>query len=159
MTDEKETKNKEYDEYVGGDYFEEKEEKSFKQRLEDFLDSKYFLVSVFILVSIISFSLGRISESNKKEAVRVIKNGQKIEQNIAPSNTTEVSKSNTANLINSESQNLPEVVVGSKNGTKYHYPWCPGAKQISEKNLITFNSIEEARAKGYTNASNCKGLK
>jgi len=50
-------------------------------------------------------------------------------------------------------------VVASKSGTKYHYPWCAGAKQISAKNLITFNSIEEARAAGYTPASNCKGLK
>jgi hypothetical protein len=55
--------------------------------------------------------------------------------------------------------NKEEMVVASKNGTKYHYPWCTGAKQISEKNLIKFSSIAEARAKGYTPASNCKGLK
>ena len=52
-----------------------------------------------------------------------------------------------------------EQVVASKNGTKYHYPWCAGAKQIAEKNKITFASTEEARAKGYTPAANCKGLK
>ena len=40
-----------------------------------------------------------------------------------------------------------------------YYPWCAGAKQISEKNKITFASTEEARAKGYTPAANCKGLK
>jgi len=50
-------------------------------------------------------------------------------------------------------------VVASKNGTKYHLPTCAGAKQISDKNKVTFGSIEEARAKGYTPASNCKGLK
>ena len=50
-------------------------------------------------------------------------------------------------------------VVASKNGTKYHFPWCGGAKQISDKNKITFKSAEEARKAGYTPASNCKGLK
>jgi hypothetical protein len=49
-------------------------------------------------------------------------------------------------------------VVGSKNGTKYHYPWCAGAQTIKEENKIFFASIEEARAKGYTPAANCKGL-
>lgn len=50
-------------------------------------------------------------------------------------------------------------VVASKSGTKYHYPWCSGAKQISEKNKIIFSSIEDARKAGYAPATNCKGLK
>ena len=49
--------------------------------------------------------------------------------------------------------------VASKNGTKYHFPWCSGAKSISEVNKIWFNSVEEARASGYAPAANCKGLK
>ena len=49
-------------------------------------------------------------------------------------------------------------VIGSKNGTKYHYPWCPGAKQISEVNMVYFTSVEKAREAGYTPAGNCKGL-
>jgi len=49
-------------------------------------------------------------------------------------------------------------VVASKTGTKYHYPWCAGANGISEKNKITFESKEKARAAGYLPAGNCKGL-
>lgn len=49
-------------------------------------------------------------------------------------------------------------VVASKSGTKYHYPWCGGANGISEKNKITFESVDAARAAGYTPAGNCKGL-
>jgi hypothetical protein len=51
------------------------------------------------------------------------------------------------------------VVVASKSGTKYHYPWCSGAKQISAKNKIVFASPEEAQKAGYSPATNCKGLK
>jgi hypothetical protein len=49
-------------------------------------------------------------------------------------------------------------LVGSKNGTKYHLVTYPGAKQIKEENKVYFDSIESARAAGYTPAANCKGL-
>lgn len=52
-----------------------------------------------------------------------------------------------------------EAVVASKNGTKYHFPWCAGAQSIKEENKIWFDSTAQARAAGYTPASNCKGLK
>ena len=48
--------------------------------------------------------------------------------------------------------------VGSKNGTKYHALWCPGASQIKDENKVFFNSKEEAVASGYAPATNCKGL-
>lgn len=48
--------------------------------------------------------------------------------------------------------------VASKNGEVYHLPWCSGAKRISEKNKVWFESKEEAEAAGYRKAGNCKGL-
>ncbi|MBI4086620.1 hypothetical protein HY416_01410 [Candidatus Kaiserbacteria bacterium] len=48
--------------------------------------------------------------------------------------------------------------VGSKNGSKYHLPWCSGAARIAEENKIWFSSKEEAEAAGYTPAANCKGI-
>ncbi len=48
--------------------------------------------------------------------------------------------------------------VGSKKGTKYHLPWCPGAKTMNEANKIWFESKEAAEAAGYTPAGNCKGI-
>lgn len=56
------------------------------------------------------------------------------------------------------SAQLPGSVVASKKGTKYHFPWCPGATTMNEANKIWFGSEAEARAAGYTPASNCKGL-
>lgn len=49
-------------------------------------------------------------------------------------------------------------VVASKNGTKYFLPWCGGASQINDANKIWFATKEEAEAKGYQPAGNCKGL-
>lgn len=114
-------------------------------KLERFLESRYFLAVVLILVAVSSFSLGRISKiHDAREPVRLI----------SSAGVGEVKGVATSNIsLDSAS------VVASKNGTKYHLATCPGAKQISEKNKISFASIEEARASGYTPAANCKGLK
>lgn len=48
--------------------------------------------------------------------------------------------------------------VASKKGSKYHLPWCAGAKSILEENKIWFASKEEAEKAGYTPAGNCKGI-
>lgn len=48
--------------------------------------------------------------------------------------------------------------VGSKSGTRYYLPWCGGVKNIKPENLVYFASKEEAEAKGYTPAKNCKGI-
>ncbi len=155
------------EEYVDSLYFDENLKLTPKERLENFLDSRSFVVACVILVAISSFSLGRISGlEDKKVPVKVINGNVQNLQNLDGQQkiNTERAKDGASAVISvvnieNSNQNPSEIVVGSKNGTKYHYPWCAGAKQIAEKNLITFNSIEEARAKGYTPASNCKGLK
>lgn len=48
--------------------------------------------------------------------------------------------------------------VASKNGTAYHFPWCPGALTMKEENKIYFETKEEAEKAGYKPAGNCKGL-
>lgn len=50
------------------------------------------------------------------------------------------------------------LLVGSKNSTKYHYPWCSGAQRIKDSNKVWFSSEKEARDRGYTPAGNCPGL-
>lgn len=121
-------------------------------KLQNFLNGKWFVPTVIVLVAVIGFCLGRISGlEEKREPVRVLTNTPQLSNSVSASaNTAAVS----ASLETSSGQ-----VVASKNGTKYHYSWCAGAKQIAEKNKIYFASIEDARAAGLTPASNCKGLK
>ncbi len=121
----------------------------FYQKFKEMLNSKYFFILVSALLAIIAFLLGRISAITKSP-VTIYK------ENTILFNAGEVKGLETVkedvSFTNGE-------VVASKTGTKYHYPWCAGAKQISLKNKIMFKSIEEAKAKGYLPASNCKGLK
>lgn len=46
--------------------------------------------------------------------------------------------------------------VGSIKSDKYHYPHCRWAKKIAPENLIYFNSVQEAKAKGYVPCGTCK---
>ena len=107
---------------------------------------------VIVLVGIGGFGIGRLSmqENGAQEAkilsASVIQSGQ------------------TGNSSNEPSFEVPALeeggqVVASKSGTKYHYPWCSGAKSIKEENKVYFDNIEAARAAGYTPAGNCKGLR
>lgn len=44
----------------------------------------------------------------------------------------------------------------SKKSNKYHYPSCRWAKKIKSYNLITFNSVGEAKRAGYVPCKVCK---
>lgn len=103
-----------------------------------------------ILVAFLSFGLGRLS---------------KIEENKVPITIESVGAGvigtqNTDNnpQLGGETSKLG-VIVASKNGTKYHFPWCSGAMRMKDENKIWFESEDEAKSAGYSPASNCKGLK
>lgn len=109
-----------------------------------------FISLTIILVAFLSFGLGRLS---------------KIEESKVPITIESAGASvlNTQNIGNnpqlgSEASKLG-VIVASKNGTKYHFPWCSGALRIKDENKIWFESEDEAKSAGYGPASNCKGLK
>lgn len=116
-------------------------------------DDTLFYSFLLLAVGIVSFGLGRLSS-----VAPVTENAT----NIILTETTPALRTNTAAQSPSQysqySQTEPTELVASKNGTKYHYLWCPGAKQMKEENKIFFTSIEAARAAGYAPAANCSGL-
>jgi hypothetical protein len=156
--------DKKIEEYVITDDSGYGEALGWKEKIGNFLNGKYFIPVIIVLIAVIAFCLGRVSGlQDKKPAVKVISGGTGQTNSVSVTQQ-KISAStgalqNTAAVSASANTNQSEQVVASKNSTKYHYPWCAGAKQISPQNLITFDSIEAARAAGYTPASNCKGLK
>ncbi|MCX6731907.1 MAG: hypothetical protein NTX55_02905 [Candidatus Parcubacteria bacterium] len=111
-----------------------------------FYEKDLILAAVIILVALISFGLGRLSKIGESRVPITIENL-----------TGAVQQGESLDSI----QGLPleKTFVASKNGTKYHYPWCSGAQSIKEENKIWFSTAEEAQKAGYSPASNCKGLK
>jgi len=128
-------------------------------KIKEFLNSDkgkdLFIILIVILVAFGSFGLGRLSKVEEgKEPIEIIY----PEDQTAPS-SLEASVFEATTASESSSTILAtKSFVASKNGTKYHFSWCSGAKQIKEENKIWFNSREEAEKAGYTKAANCKGL-
>ncbi|MDP3763338.1 MAG: hypothetical protein Q8Q92_01640 [bacterium] len=109
------------------------------------LFQKLFLSLIIILTALLSFGIGRLSVAGDREPIR-------IENDPEISNDQFLISNQTASVIKAVGNT--EVVV-SKNGTKYHYLRCPGAKQIKEENKIVFATPEAAEASGFTLAANC----
>ncbi len=111
-----------------------------------------FIATIIILVAFASFGLGRLSKiERQKEPVR-IENPKAIMQ--AAAIVPDIGNPATDHPAGTSE----EIFVASKNGTKYHFPWCSGAQAIKDSNKIVFKSREEAQRAGYTPAANCKGL-
>ena len=107
---------------------------------------------------------------NEKGKRKIVEEGMKMEEAAPPTASVGGAPNQSASVASSVkgqmsiakgSDSAPLAaggkLMGSRNGTKYYFPWC--GSNIAEKNKIWFNSEEEAKAKGYEPAANCKGLK
>ena len=125
--------------------------------------SRYYITAIIILVGLSSFGLGRLSAIDEKREPITIEDGTEIVETAPPPATAGGVSTQSASVVSSVNPpNSTQLaaggkLMGSRNGTKYYFPWC--GSNIAEKNKIWFNSEAEAKAKGYEPAANCKGLK
>ncbi len=114
-----------------------------------------FLGLIIILVAFGSFGLGRLSKIEGAKIPIQIENTPEVNPDTFRRSVQANTVATPQSLI---SANQTGELVGSKNGTKYHYTWCSGAQRIADANRIYFTSKSDAEARGYTPAVNCKGL-
>ncbi len=111
-------------------------------------------------VALLAFGLGRLGQINTLDTpfylsrqIVPIDFGGMIEYKTKESPSfISSSESSPAQTSNSENKQI----VASKNSTKYHLPWCSGAKSIKPENRIYFSNEAEAIASGRSKAGNCK---
>ncbi|MDO8555401.1 MAG: hypothetical protein Q7R75_02450, partial [bacterium] len=104
-------------------------------------------------VALIAFGLGRLSAVlEKKTPIKI-----ETQASLFASQNGQLNNIKNEQNITSTSD-VDGLLVASKTGVKYHFPWCSGALRIKEENKVWFKSREEAEKAGYTPASNCKGL-
>jgi len=121
----------------------------FREKLKALImDDVYFYTVLIIVISALSFGLGRWSVQDTALVS-------------PPSQIVLTEQSATVGAAQAkESPQSPDASTGtyvaSKKGTKYHLPSCPGAKQMSDKNKVYFDSEEVAKAAGYSRAKNCE---
>lgn len=113
-----------------------------------------FLLFLIILISLLSFQLGRISK-NVSQPIRMEKAGIQEIFNKENSNVKISNQGTEAGSRGVERIDFRVVVSKKSTSMKYHFLWCAGAKQIKEENKVYFNSEEEAISAGYTLAANC----
>lgn len=114
------------------------------------INQDLFIILTIVFVALIFFGIGRLT-SPKTEPIQIINLEKASVEDLSTSAPNRASE-------DKESSDYKGKVLGSKNSDKYHLPDCPGAKQISEKNAIWFDSIEAAEKAGYKPAANCPGL-
>lgn len=128
--------------------------RNFKQFITE---DDTLLAGLILLVGFTSFGLGRASVSEDQshtgdsEGMSAVSEAYSAKAGV-DSGTEHVSTPQVP------LGNVQDGYVASKNGTKYHLPWCGSAKQIKEENKVWFATKEEAENAGYTPASNCKGI-
>ena len=106
--------------------------------LTDDAVAEWGLAAIVFLVALVSFGLGRLS------ALEDAKPPVSIEQAPTASKPTSLA--------------LGGLIVASRSGTAYYYPWCTGAGKILPANQVWFVSEAAARASGYAPAKACAGL-
>ena len=96
------------------------------------------LIVIVFLVALASFGLGRLSA---------------LEDARPPVSITEAPAAQKPGPIV-----LGGLIVASRAGSTYYYPWCTGAGKILPQNQVWFASEDAARRAGYQPAKACKGL-
>lgn len=96
------------------------------------------IFALILLVSLGSFGLGRLSALEARKPL--------IQLQEAPQTAS----------VGAIAQG--GMVVASRTGAVYYYPWCSGASKILHQNQRVFATIADAKKAGYRAAQNCKGL-
>lgn len=133
----------------------------FLNKIKSFLRENQrdlYLAALVFLMSVASFGLGRLSAVwPAKEPIRIDQADENDQSPRPPSGldgNVFIERSGSSASSLSSAGNF----IASRNGSSYHLPDCPGAKQIKEENKIWFPSEAEAKAAGYKPAGNCPGL-
>lgn len=127
----------------------------------DDIHTSIIVILIIVFTGLSGFALGKLdskSTSSKSFEVETVPRELLSGAVIQATKISNEKDSNSTESTEKTSDPTAALVVGSKNSTKYHYPWCSGAKRIKPENMVSFASFEAARAAGYTPAGNCPGL-
>lgn len=127
----------------------------FLNKIKAFLQENQrdlYLAALVFLTSVGSFGLGRLSAIwPEKEPIQIVNDETRM-------TNVETGSLSPSLDISHSSFTAGGAFVASRNGSSYHLPDCPGAKQIKDENRLWFQTAEAARAAGYKPAGNCPGL-
>lgn len=121
------------------------------EKSKGLISSDLYIVAIIVFIAFAGFGLGRLSVVEENRMPVKIEYPKNLSASVLNSQDTANNASNSTAITGG-------LLVASKNGSKYHFPWCSGAKRIKDSNKIWFDSAEDAKKAGYSPAANCKGL-
>lgn len=96
------------------------------------------LIAIILMLGAASFGLGRFSA---------------LEESMPPVSVKEAPKE-----AKPHGMYPGGLIVASRAGSVYYFPWCAGASKIAVVNQVWFQSEADARKSGYNPSKSCKGL-
>jgi len=109
---------------------------NFREKIKYLSMNRLFaIIMLTIVVAVGSFAIGYIVASKKREPLSI--------------------SFNEAVSRMSKASQLSSVVMASKLGKYYYFPWCREYQVLSAKNLVTFNTWQEAEQAGYVIGKDC----
>lgn len=133
-----------------------------KGRIVASVTPEIYTILIIILVGFGSFGLGRLSarEENRMPVRIVTSEGQTAgTSGDLPASVAQAAPPARGAPLTTQRLSPNGLIVASKSGTKYYFPWCAGVKRIAEANKTWFSSEQEAQAAGLELAANCKGTR
>lgn len=115
--------------------------RDFTNKIKPFIEEvvgEWGMILIVLLIGFGSFGLGRLS----------------MLENVRPP----VSITTAPTVAEPREMNIGGLIVASRTGNAYYFPWCSGVDKILLQNRVWFGSEEKARSAGYAPAKNCKGL-
>jgi hypothetical protein len=109
------------------------------------LPDDLFLGLIIVLVAFGSFGLGRLSKIQGTKTPIRIENQPEITADTFSAKSAVDTPVTPPALDGAQSGGD---LVGSKNGTKYYYPWCTGVSKISPANIVHFATAGIAESQG-----------
>jgi len=107
----------------------------------------------FVLVAVISFGIGYLSAPGQTKNPIVIEEPQDFSASAGNVLVNIVEDTENASGTVKEQESEKGLLVASKNGTKYYWPWSSWAKRIKPENEVWFNSETEAQKAGYSKSA------
>jgi hypothetical protein len=130
--------------------------------MKDFIHTHYAAIFAILVLAVISLSFGVGYEQGRKASSpssgiifscpNTILESQKITPQVLGAHTDTSTQEVTTEVPTALTQK-GGAYLGSKNGTKYYTPGCPGANRIKATNIIWFQTVEDATLQGYTKGS------
>ncbi|PJE58066.1 MAG: hypothetical protein COU81_02715 [Candidatus Portnoybacteria bacterium CG10_big_fil_rev_8_21_14_0_10_36_7] len=105
-------------------------------------DRQIALIAGVTLVALISFGAGYLTANNSPNSL------------VITERSTSAFSSSTPLLVDQNTASTAKgIIVASKSGKVYHWPWSSWAKKIKPENQVWFNSEAEAQSTGYKASS------